>query len=311
MSKYENFNFISSEVIVTEVKQQLKSYFDSGSLTEIMIPTYISTALRKLKMMTLEWKDTIMEVENYKMKLPSDFQYLDDVYLCNKVDVVTGAVNTTIYDYYKKTYCHDECQNEYETFSQTVTRIPQWITTHLQPTLLKVYYGSRSYCFDTCTGVSTNSHVSSISGSVIIPPDSTTAIPGVHNIDQQARVNDINSMLEVRINKHTLTANFATGTLYLKYYSTPEDEHGPMIPDVIEVENYVKSFITFQLFDQLYNSVTDESINIIERKRGLYKQEYYMHYESALNMLKTQTRQQIRDGINKDRKRFIKYIING
>lgn len=310
MSKYDNFEFISAETLITEVKQQLKSYFDSGSLTEVMIPTYVSTALRKLKHMVLEWKDDILIMENYKVKLPSDFAYLDDVYLCNRVDVVTGAVNTTIYDYYKKTYCNDSCENEYETFSTTTTRIPQWVSTQLQPTLLKVYYGSKSYCFSTCTGISNSTSTGSVNGSVIIPPDGTTPIPGVHNIDQQVRAHDLQSILEVKINKKTLTANFETGTLYLKYYSIPEDEYGPMIPEVVEVEDYIKAYVTFMLFDQLYNAVTDESINIISQKRALYRQEYYGKYEGALNMLKTQTKQQIRDGINKDRKRFIKYIIN-
>lgn len=276
MSKYDNFEFISAEILVAEVKQQLKSYFDSGSITEIMIPTYISTALRKLNHTVLECKEDIIILEDYKAKLPADFAYLDDIYLCEKVDIITTPLTTTVFNYYKKTYCHDSCENEYETFSQRTVDIPSWITTHLKPCLLKVYYGSRSYCLDSCTGIRM-----------------------------------IDNLNEVKINKKTVTANFQTGTLYVKYYTTPEDEYGPLIPNIVEVEDCIKAYLTFQLFDQLYNSVTDESINVIERKRALYKQEYYMKYEAALNMLKSQTKQQIRDGINKDRSRFIKFIING
>lgn len=278
MSKYDNFNFVSAETIVAEVKQQLKSYFDSGSVTEVLIPTYVSTALRKLKHMVLEPKEDILSLTNYTVKLPSDFQYLEDVYLLETTELIAGPLYTTVYDYYKKRYCDcedDLCEPDCETFSITKASIPSWINKNLNPTLLKVYYGSRSYCLDSSYGIK-----------------------------------NINAVNEVKINKNTITANFQTGLLFIKYSTIPTDEYGPLIPDVVEVEDYIKAFITFQLFDQLYNSVTDESINIIERKRQLYKQEYYGKYEAALNMLKAQTKQQVRDGIANDRRRFVKFLIN-
>lgn len=278
MSKYDSFTFISSDIIISEVKQQLKSYFDSGSLTEVLIPTYISTALRKLHHMVLEAKEDIIIVEDYRTRLPEDFEYLGDAFLIDRIDTVhTTTPITNTYEYYKKIYCHDSCENEYETFSQQTLTTPTWVTNHLSPVLLKVYYGSKNYCVDNCQGL-----LSQVSG----------------------------SLTEVKVNGKTLSANFQRGTIFIKYFSTPTDDSGPLIPDVIEVEDYIKAYITFQLFDQLYNAVTDESINIIERKRALYKQEYYGKYEAALNMMKSQTKQQIRDGVTKDRKRFIKYIIN-
>lgn len=271
---YNNFNFISSEIIVAEVKQELSSYFDSGSLTETLIPTYIDNALRRLKMMVLQYEEDIVSVDNYRAKLPNNLSYLKDAFLCTAIKDVTNPVMTTKYEYYKKIYCNDECGNEYETFSQETQTIPSWIVTHMAPTLLRVYYTSRAFCSDDCNGLNSDS-------------------PEI-----------------IRINGKTLTASFSEGNIYIQYYSRPMDEHGPLIPELVEVEEFIKAAIYYNLFKILYNSVTDESINMIERKLAMYKQEYYAKYESALNMLKIQTKQQLRDGITKQRRRFVKFIIN-
>lgn len=271
---YNNFNFISSDVIVAEVKQELKSYFDSGLLTETLIPTYIDNALRRLKVMVLEYREEVIPVANYRSKLPSDFHYLRDAFLCTTIMDITNPTMSTVYEYFRRDICNDDCGSVYETFEKTSMTIPAWITTHLKPTLLRVYYGSRAFCADDCTGFNADSA-------------------------------DV-----VRINKKTLTASFETGNIYLQYYSRPEDEYGPLIPEVVEVEEFIKAALYYNMFELLYNSVTDESINIIERKVGYYKQKYFAKYESALNTLKMETKQEVRDNITKQSRRFMKFMIN-
>jgi hypothetical protein len=34
---YENLNYINAESLIAEVKQELKSYFESGAISEILI----------------------------------------------------------------------------------------------------------------------------------------------------------------------------------------------------------------------------------------------------------------------------------
>lgn len=271
---YNNYNFISSEIIIAEVKQELSSYFDSGSLTETLMPSMIDNALRKLKVMVLQYEEDIIPVDNYRAKLPANLSLVKDAFLCTAIKDVTNPVMTTKYEYYKKIYCNDTCGNEYETFSQETQTIPSWIVTHMAPTLLRVYYTSRAYCSDDCNGL--NSEAPEI----------------------------------VRINGRTLSASFSEGNIYLQYYSRPEDDFGPLIPELVEVEEYIKAALYYNLFKVLYNSVTDESVNIIERKLMMYKQEYYAKYEAALNMLKLNTKQQLRDSITKQRRRFMKFMIN-
>jgi hypothetical protein len=271
---YKNFNFISSEIIVAEVKQRLSSYFDLGALKEILIPTYIHNALRKLRVMGMEYDETVLVIDNYKAKLPNDLMYLKDAYLCTKIFQTAHDVHTNVYEYYKKIYCNDNCGNEYETFSQVTQTLPNWVQTNLDPQLLKVYYTSKSYCSEDCKGL--------ISDSLNV----------------------------VTINKKTLSANFETGEIFIQYYKTPEDEHGPLIPELVEVEDYIKNTLYLRLYEDLFNNVSDESLNAIQAKMSYYKQEHRMTYESALNTLKEETRQQTRDNINKQKRRFIKFEIH-
>lgn len=277
---YNNFNYISSEVIVAEVKQELRSYFDSGSLNEALIPTYIDNAIRKLKILALEFRDDLLTVEDYKCKLPADFAYMKDAFMLTRIDDISTPVMSSKFEYYKKIYCDncdpEDCGDEdCETFEQTTQTIPTWITRHLNPCLLRIYYTSREFC--------------------------TADSQGIH----------WDSLDAIKIWNKTISSTFQQGEIYIQYWTKPEDEHGPLIPEIVEVENFVKAFLYYKFFEQLYNSVTDESINIIERKLQFYKREYYNHYESALNTLKAETKQQTRDNIRRQNRRFIKFIING
>lgn len=271
---YNDFEYVSSEVIVAEVKQKLKSYFDSGSISDALIPTYIDNCLRKLRMMVLELKEDILTVENYKAKLPDDFTYMKGAYLCNVVETYYNDIPVkNEYTYYKKVYCNDTCGNEYETFTQVTCETPSVTKRYLEPKPLKIYHGSKAFCTKDCKGLT------------------------------------LNAMDEIRLTKRTISANFETGDIYVQYFTRPEDEYGPMIPEIIEVEEYVKAYLFYQFFEDLYNSVTDESVNIIERKLQFYKNNYHQKHLAALNILKLQSTQQIRDGIEKQRRRFIKHII--
>lgn len=272
---YNNFNYISSEILVAELKEELKSYFDSGSLSEALIPTYISNCLRKLKVMVLEYREDIITLDNFRVSLPSDFAYLKDAWLLTGTTTITNPVATSVFEYYKKTYCNDHCDTEYEEFTKTSTTLPSWVITNFNPCLLKVYYNSKSYCTSDCSGL---------------------------KIVEDADV--------VKIYNKTLTATFSTGDIFIQYWTQPEDEFGPLVPEIIEVEDYVKAYLYYKLFEQLYNSVTDESINIIERKLQFYRQNYYGKYESALNILKQETKQEIRDNISRQKRRFVKFLIN-
>lgn len=273
---YNSHNFISSEAIVAKVKQQLKSYFDSGSLTDVLIPTYIDRALRKLKYMVLKGEDDVVEIENYMGKLPSDFSYLDRAYVCQALSVITNADFSSRGEWYRKITC-DKCVDNCSCVTESLDIFSVQTTssniTYKMGEMMKIYYGSRKYC-----------------------------IPDAQSLRST-------SLIEARIDKKTITTNFAHGSVYITYFSRPEDEFGPLIPEIVEVEEYIEAFIKFELFDQLWNAVTDESYNQISQKRQVYEREKYAKFEAARNTLKLETSQQVRDSIVNQRLRLKKFDI--
>lgn len=68
--KYANVEYITSEPLIAEVKQELKTYFEAGAISEVLIPSFIDQALRKLKVLALQPEEAVIRFENYKSELP-------------------------------------------------------------------------------------------------------------------------------------------------------------------------------------------------------------------------------------------------
>ena len=52
MSYRHNYNFISPEPIFAIIKEELKAYYDTGSIDDIMFNTYLNKCLNKLGLAT-------------------------------------------------------------------------------------------------------------------------------------------------------------------------------------------------------------------------------------------------------------------
>lgn len=48
MSYYYKYNFTTPEIVYSTVKEELKSYFDTGAIDDLLFPTYADKCLRKL-----------------------------------------------------------------------------------------------------------------------------------------------------------------------------------------------------------------------------------------------------------------------
>jgi hypothetical protein len=82
-----------------------------------------------------------------------------------------------------------------------------------------------------------------------------------------------------------------------------------MIPEVLEVEEYVKSYLKFKFFEQMWHSVMDESSKQVESKLQYYKREQLEKLQAAYNILMSKTKQQMADSIVRTRNRFSKFHI--
>jgi hypothetical protein len=276
--KYEHINFITSEPLIAEVKQELKSYFEAGAVSEVLIPTFIDQALRKLKVMVLKPEDAVLHFVNYKSELPCDFALLDRATLYDS-DITFSAGMVALKGYWYQSYeilqgCVD-CTPKTEYFEQLMIPTPGFKITMKNPKWLRVYHGSKSLCTEGC-------------------PNLTHPSPDV---------------IQIHDNR-TVSASFEEGCIYVRYFARPVDDEGiPMVPEVLEVEEYIKSYLKFKFFEMLWHSQLDESSAQIERKFQYYKQDQLAKLQAAFSYLLTKTKQQSADSVVKARNRFVKYHI--
>jgi hypothetical protein len=277
--KYDNINYINSETLIAEVKQELKTYFEAGAVSEVLIPTFIDQALRKLKVLVLKPEEAIVRFENFKSELPYDFSMLDYA-VSYESDIYweTGAQTFSGYWYKGITgecsVC-DPCHPTVETYETISVVSPGYRITLKHPRWVRVYFDSTSLCTDNCENLKVAS----------------------------------TDIIKVGNNKK-LTATFESGCIYVRYFSRPmDDNHIPMVPEILEVEEYVKAYLKYKFFEQMWHSVMDESTKQIESKLQYYKREQYDKLQAAFNFLMTKSKQQIADSIVRTRNRFSKFHI--
>ena len=83
MKRNNNYNYISPNGIINEVKKRLNQYFALGQLDEAMLGIYIKHAMRKFGVGGLEKTYAILKFEDYKARKPEDFHKLNVVYKCD------------------------------------------------------------------------------------------------------------------------------------------------------------------------------------------------------------------------------------
>jgi hypothetical protein len=83
-----------------------------------------------------------------------------------------------------------------------------------------------------------------------------------------------------------------------------------MVPEILEVEEYVKSYLKFKFFEQLWHSVVDESQRQVEAKFQYYRQDQLNKLQAANGFLLTYSKQQMADNVARTRARFNKFYIS-
>src|SRR5690606_22895200 len=113
---------------------------------------------------------------------------------------------------------------------------------------------------------------------------------------------------DVRDGKFVTT--FREGTVNLVYYYEAFDETGyQKIPDNYAVKEYIEAFIKYKLFEQIYNQITDETLNQVERKLQMYNQMQAEKYILADIETKKKDIYRKKHDILRDRFRNSKYEI--
>ena len=82
MSYYYKYTFTSPESIYSLVKEEFKSYFDTGAVDDLLFPTYLDKCLKKLGRSSYIISEDVIEIDNgeYKIIGYSDLEtkFIDD-----------------------------------------------------------------------------------------------------------------------------------------------------------------------------------------------------------------------------------------
>ncbi len=284
MSAYYQYDFESPEPLLALVKEELKSYIDTGAIDDLLWPIYIDKCLRKLGRGSYAIEHGILNICDYQARLQDDFWAVREAWLCTEVaqnyqapnadyqQVVTQSTSSLLNP--NNSYCAPCRDCNTPDIIKAVYK-----TTHTAFAYFKKHYllkpgniWGRGQCSEDCRNFNSAG------------PES----------------------FDIRDNKFVVT--FREGTVYMLYYKKEFDENGyQMIPDNFRIKEYIELFLKQKIFEQLANQVVDETYNQIQQKAQQYKAMADEAYIIAQIETKKQTVYQKKRAIMRDYHRNDKY----
>ena len=262
MSYYYKYNFVSPEPIYATVKEELKSYFDTGAVDDLLFPTYLDKCLRKLGRTTYSITAEILHVEDFVARLPDNFYAVREAWMCSEIPQLPyqsansfysqAATQTTI-QVAPLTVGGTNCDNP-------KCALPQ-CGGECMPLLIQAVYKTnqqvaRSYKQEYLL------QPGNISASTNCDASYTRNFtPGSSGIDS----------FDIRDNK--FVTNFRNGVVHLLFYATEYDNGGnQLIPDNYRIREFLEAFLKYKVFETLTNQTNDETFQQLQQKLVYYKQ---------------------------------------
>jgi len=279
MSYYYKYNFISPEPTFAIVKEELKSYFDTGAVDDLMFPTYLHKCLEKLGRATHAIVPVMLYIEDFTCRLPDNFYAVREAWMCTE----TG----------KTPYTHGSAFYSQGCDITTIELSPLTVGGACPP-----FACSNPICKDTsCGGHCMTSIVPAVFKSQFhVPRESITRKfllkPGNISFNSDCNYNYNNDSnlygnysasgnpesmasgkfdsFDLRDNKFVTT--FRSGIVELLMYASDYDTIGnQMIPDNYRVKEFIEAFLKQKVFETLMNQINDETSKQIYEKYNLYK----------------------------------------
>lgn len=288
MSYYYKYKFTSPEPLFARVKEEMKSYFDSNAVDDLMFPVWTTKCLKKLGRSSYKIVQALLFMDNFEAKLPPDFVAAREVWMTAEMLSPTfrkpGAFYQQITTVLNKPY--DPCD-------------PALNCDPCNPDILTVVTKTQTEVTHP------------IRLKYLLTPGNVHAKRecdlGCLNVNARG-FGFCNSELTFDIRDSKLVTNFREGDVLLIYYSEQQDEAGyQLVPDNYRIQEYIEAFLKQKIFEQLYNQITDETFNQIERKYMMYKQMADEAYILADIEVKKKTIFEKAKDIRRDQHRFDPY----
>ena len=268
MSFYYKYNFISPEPVYATVKEELKSYFDTGAVDDLLFPTYLDKCLKKLGKSSYTIAETVLDVQDFEARLPDNFYAVREAWMCAEIPQLPYQTANSFYS---------------QTGSTTIQIAP--ITYNGTPcTNTSCESGCPECMPDIIQGVYKTNHqiARSYKQSYLLKPGNISAKQNcdvnynsnLREYGQEAvgNVPFSSSIDSFDIHNNKFVTNFRNGVVHLVMYATDYDEIGnQLLPDNYRIREFVEHFIKYKVFEMLTNQTNDETFNQLQQKLVYYK----------------------------------------
>lgn len=279
-SYYYKYNFISPEPLYTEIKEELRSYFQTGVIDDVLFPKYTEDCLKRLGRSSYKIKENIFQIEDFETVLPEDFHAVRELWMVTPHEVSYKMPNS----------CYEQA-----TIRVSPDRDRCSEERYCAPNEIKVTYKTNGTI------------IQRFACHHLLKPGNVNA---KDNCSLDSYNLGVDSLETFDIRGRKLLTNFPEGTLYMVYYAKEYDESDfQLVPDNIRILDYLKAYLKYKCFENIYNNVSDETLAQIERKMMMYKQEMYEAKAMAEVEIKKQTIEQQIRATKSARNRFRKYNI--
>ena len=257
MSYYYKYNFTSPEIVYSTVKEELKSYFDTGAVDDLMFPTYLDKCLRKLGRSSYVISEITLNIEDFEARLPDNFFAVREAWLCTAVD---GYPCRSANSFYSQAASQDTIQVSPVTSGGTPCTNVACTTgcPECMPELIQAVY-------------KTNNEMNVMYKKQYLLKPGNISVRANCTLDCVNLGSSAADSFDIRDNK--FVTNFRCGTVYLIFYATEYDNVGnQMIPDNYRIREFIEAFIKYKVFETLTNQTNDETFQQLQQKLIYYKQ---------------------------------------
>jgi hypothetical protein len=271
MSYYYKYNFISPEPVYSTVKEELKSYFDTGAVDDLLFPTYLDKCLKKLGRTTFVIAEQPLYIEDFQARLPDNFYAVREAWMCTEIPQYPYQSANS---FYSQAATQTPIQVSPVTIGGAPCINPTCVTgcPECMPELIQAVYKTN------------NSIARAYQQNYLLKPGNISArtncnvdynnawefgqyAPPLHEFTPGSASYD---SFDVRDNK--FVTNFRNGIVHLIFYATEYDCVGnQMVPDNYRIREYIEAFIKYKVFETLSNQLTDETFQQIQQKLVYYK----------------------------------------
>ena len=258
MSYYYKYNFISPEPVYATVKEEFKSYFDTGAVDDLLFPTYLDKCLRKLGKSSYVISEQLLYIEDFEARLPDNFFAVREAWLCTSIP---GYPYQTANSFYS------------QAASQTTIQVSPVISGGAPCTNLECTTGCPTCMPELIQAVyKTNQQVAvEYHRQYLLKPGNISVKA---HCDLQCANFGSSSADSFDIRDNKFVTNFRNGVVHLVFYSTAYDGMGnELIPDNYRIREFVEAFIKYKMIETLTNQTNDETFNQLQTKLAYYKQQ--------------------------------------